>query len=493
MGAEIVTSSLPALVAWLPALAAPVAYGLGRIDEKLRNWVAILACFLSFLLALAMVPPILDGKVLNYVLLSAEVSPLPIEFMADPLGLIVTLGATFAWFLATVYSIQYMKTEHARDRFYFFWLLTAGATFGVFLTRNLFALFLNFEILSLASWVLVIHSETKEAMDAGKKYLFMGIAGGLFLLFGILMTFTQSGSLDLMKTGLLENRGIITQVIFFSYIIGFGVKAGMFPVHVWLPDAHPVAPAPASALLSGVMIKAGAYGIIRTIYNVFGPDLVRELGAHYVLAVLASAGIILGSAVAIPQHNLKRMLAYSSIAMMGYIILGATFMTGRGLQGAVLHLFGHIFMKDTLFLAAGALMFKLEKKKISDYVGIGRKMPITMLCFTFAALSMIGLPPFVGFISKWFLVLGALDIGGLVFIIFVLILLNSSLMNAVYYMPIIISAFFGNHRDEEVEIDEAPLSMLIPMVLLALGVLIFGILPNLPLALIRPAAAALGL
>jgi multicomponent Na+:H+ antiporter subunit D len=267
----------------------------------------------------------------------------------------------------------------------------------------------------------------------------------------------------------------------------------MFPVHVWLPDAHPVAPSPASALLSGVMIKAGAYGIIRTIYNVFGPTLVRELGAHYVIAILASIGILLGSAVAIPQRNLKRMLAYSSIAMMGYIILGATFLTERGLEGSVLHLFAHVFMKNTLFLSAGALLFKLEKKEISDYVGIGRKMPITMLCFTIAALSMIGLPPFVGFISKWFLVLGALDIGGAAFILFVIILLNSSLMNAVYYMPIVIAAFFGESEVESVEIDEAPLTMLAPMVLLALSIIIFGVLPNLPLALIRPAVAMLGL
>jgi multicomponent Na+:H+ antiporter subunit D len=493
MATESVNSVIPVLVPLIPVLAAFPAYLVGLYSDRNRSMIAVLATFLSFVLALSMIPAILKGQILTFTLLSGEISPVALEFMADPLGIIVASVATFAWFLATVYATEYMKTEHAKGRFYFFWLLTAGATFGVFLTKNLFTLFISFEILSIASWVLVIHEENKEAMEAGKKYLFMGIAGGLFLLFGVIMTFVEAGSLDLTAHGLLSNRGIITQVIFYSYVIGFGVKAGMFPVHVWLPDAHPIAPSPASALLSGVMIKAGAYGILRTIYNVFGPTLTRELGAHIVLMVIVSFGIILGSAVAIPQRNLKRMLAYSSIAMMGYILLGAAFLTERGLQGSIMHLFGHMFMKNTLFLAAGALLFKLDKKEIEDYVGIGRKMPITMLAFTVAALSMIGLPPFVGFISKWYLVLGALDVGGPTVIGFVIILLLSSLMNAVYYMPIIIAAFFGESEEEDVEIDEAPLSMLIPMVLLAIGVLIFGILPNLPLALIRPAVTALGL
>ncbi|MFQ5800658.1 MAG: proton-conducting transporter membrane subunit, partial [Candidatus Hydrothermarchaeales archaeon] len=194
---DTVTSVLPVLVPWIPALAALPAYFAGRYSERLRNWIAVFACLLSFLLALAMVPASLNGETLTYVLLSAEISPLPIEFMADPLSVIVAVAATFAWLLATVYSVDYMKPEHAKGRFYFFWLLTAGATFGVFLSKNLFTLFINFEILSLASWVLVIHEETKEAMDAGKKYLFMGIAGGLFLLFGIVMTYIQAGTLDL--------------------------------------------------------------------------------------------------------------------------------------------------------------------------------------------------------------------------------------------------------------------------------------------------------
>jgi len=493
--AQEYVSILPVLPPWIPVLAAPLAYLAGIYSEKLRNYIAIFASFLAFIITLYMIPPVLSGNVLVYTLLSKEVSPIPIEFMADGLGLIVAIAASFAWLLATIYASEYMKHEHARNRFYLFWLITEGAALGVFLTKNLFSLYVNFEVLAFASWVLVIHSETKEAIDAGKKYLFMGIGGGLFLLFAVLMTYIQANTLDLTSTGILQYKGIITQVIFYAYFIGFGTKAGIFPVHIWLPDAHPVAPTPASALLSGVMIKAGAYGILRTIYNVFGMELVRAIGGHVVLGVVASISILLGSAVAINEKNLKRVLAYSSISQIGYIVLGAALMTFRSYQGAVLHLFNHVLMKDALFLSAGSLLYKTGEKNIEKYHGIGRKMPVTMLVFSLAALSMIGIPPLAGFMSKWYLALGALDAGRRIFMGFVLVLLLSSLLNAVYYMPIIINAFFSEKEqpNESIAIDESPLLMLIPMALLVFLIVLFGILPTLPLTLIKISGAGFGL
>lgn len=485
-------SILPVLPPWIPVLAAPLAYIAGIYSEKLRDYIAIFASFLAFLITLTMISPVLNGQVLVYTLLSKQVSPIPIEFMADGLGLTVAIVASFAWLLATIYASEYMKHESSRNRFYLFWLITEGAALGVFLTHNLFSLYINFEVLAFASWVLVIHSETKEAIDAGKKYLFMGIGGGLFLLFAVLMTYIQAGTLDLNSLGILQYKGAITQVIFYAYFIGFGTKAGIFPLHIWLPDAHPVAPSPASALLSGVMIKAGAYGILRTIYNVFGPELVRAMGAHVVLGIVASISIVLGSAVAINEKNLKRVLAYSSISQIGYIVLGAVLLTFRGFQGSVLHLFNHVLMKDALFLSAGSLLYKTGQKNIENYHGIGRKMPITMLVFSLAALSMIGLPPLAGFMSKWYLALGALDAGRRIFFGFVLVLLLSSLLNAVYYMPIIINAFFSGKETSE-SIDESPLRMLIPMALLAFLIVLFGILPSIPLALINVGGAGIGL
>ncbi|MFQ6136351.1 MAG: complex I subunit 5 family protein [Candidatus Hydrothermarchaeales archaeon] len=495
MVGETATSILLVLAVWIPAILSVPIYLAGRYSEDLRNYLAVGSTVASFLLSLAMIPAVLGGTVLEFVLLPSTVSPIPIEYMADPLGLLMAIMSSFAWMLATIYSIAYMEPEHAKDRYYGFLILTFSSMMGVVLAKNLFTLYICFEILAIASWVLVIHEETDEAMEAGKKYLFMGIGGGLFLLFAVVMTFIESNVLDISRVGILQYNGWITQAIFYSYIIGFGTKAGMFPMHVWLPDAHPIAPSPCSALLSGVMIKAGAYGIIRTIYNIFGVPLIFRMNAHIVIAGFAGMAIILGSAVAISQKLLKRMLAYSSISQMGYIILGSMFLTTRGLEGGILHLFNHILMKDALFLVAGALIFKTGKKNIDDFAGIGRKMPLSMLVFTVAALSMIGLPPFAGFISKWYLLLGALDAGTIALTFYVVVLLASSLMNAVYYMPIIIKAYFGVHEGEheEVETDEAPLVMLIPMLILALGVLLFGIFPNIPLALIRPAAKLMGM
>jgi len=491
--AQEYASILPVLAAWIPVLAAPFAYISGIYSEKLRDYIAIFASFLAFLITLAMISPVLKGKILVYTLLSEQVSPIPIEFMADGLGLTVAVVASFAWLLATIYAKDYMKHERSRNRFYLFWLLTEGAALGVFLTRNLFSLYINFEVLAFASWILVIHSETPEAIDAGKKYLFIGIGGGLFLLFAILMTYVQAGTLDLNSMGLLQYKGAITQIIFYAYFIGFGTKAGIFPVHIWLPDAHPVAPSPASALLSGVMIKAGAYGILRTIYNILGIELIKAMGANVVIGVIAAISIVLGSAVAMNEKNLKRVLAYSSISQMGYIVMGAIFLTYRGYQGAVLHLFTHVLMKDALFLSAGSVLYKTGEKNIDNYHGMGRKMPVTMLVFSLAAFSMIGLPPLAGFMSKWHLVLGALDAGKGIFFGFVLVLLLSSLLNAVYYMPIIVNAFFaGEEKEEKTPVEESPMSMLIPMVLLAFLIILFGILPNFPLALIKIGGVGFG-
>jgi len=335
----------------------------------------------------------------------------------------------------------------------------------------------------------VVHEESVEALRAGYKYLIMTIIGGLALFFGIIITFELAGSVSLGGPALITETSSLAFFAFISFLIGFGMKAGMFPLHVWLPDAHPVAPSPASALLSGIMLKTGAYGLLRVIFHVFGLELMQQSGWMVILAVVAIITILLGSAVAITQDDLKRRLAYSSVGQMGYILLGMSIMTERALIGDIFHIFSHALMKSTLFLAAGAIILKTGKRSIRELGGMGRQMPFTMTAFTLAALAMIGIPPFNGFLSKWTLSLGALD-AGLPF--YVLVLLFSSLLSGLYYLPIIIAAFFGSElgpEHEHVKINEAPYKMLIPIAILAVTSLLFGLLPiNLPFDLSRLAA-----
>jgi multicomponent Na+:H+ antiporter subunit D len=283
----------------------------------------------------------------------------------------------------------------------------------------------------------------------------------------------------------------------------------MFPLHVWLPDAHPAAPAPASALLSGIMIKTGAYGLIRVFHNVYSPRFFEEVNWEIAVVVLASVTILLGSALAILQDNLKRRLAYSSIAQIGYILLGISLLSERAMVGAVYHIFTHAMMKGCLFLCAGAIIVQTGKKNISEMGGIGFKMPLTMLCFTIASFSMVGIPPFNGFISKWQLSLAALELNRPEF---VALLIISSLLNAVYYFPIIIAAFFNRrseaesgahnghgghppHEDPAPALSlssEAPWEMLVPTAVLAVGCFIFALTPvNWPLEMIKTVATAL--
>jgi len=340
--------------------------------------------------------------------------------------------------------------------------------------------------MSIIAYILVIHEQTEEALKAGYKYLVMTIIGGLALFFGIIAVFELGGTVSLGAGVIVTEKTTLGLVAFICFLIGFGMKAGMFPLHVWLPDAHPVAPSPASALLSGVMLKTGAYGLMRVLFNVYSVELLIESGWNIILAVLAIITILLGSAVALTQFDIKRRLAYSSISQLGYVLLGLSILNFNSITGATFHIFSHAFMKSALFLAAGSIIWKTGKRNIADMKGIGRLMPLTLGSFSLAALAMIGIPPLNGFLSKWTLALGALDadIPG-----YVLVLLISSLLNALYYLPIIIPAFFenppgyengehGDNHDLIIKVKEAAPLMVAVVVLLALCTLIFGLTPN---------------
>jgi multicomponent Na+:H+ antiporter subunit D len=484
-----IVNALPFVVILIPLF---TAFALTAVSPKQGLKVTAYGNLLSFVVSLLMVPHIWNGHILEFIL-DTGFHNINIAFFADSLSILVGLAANFVWVIASFYSIEYMDHSKKLRRYNVFSMLTLTGMLGVVYTRNLFSLYLFFEMLSVGSYVMVIHEESEEARAAGLKYLFMGIFGGLILFKSIIATYAIAGTADLveisrMGVGLAKHPWM--PYIFFGLIFGFGVKAGMFPVHIWLPDAHPIAPAPASALLSGVMIKAGGYGIIRTIYNIVGVDFIRHEMVLSVLLVFAIVNIFLGSAMAIREQEIKRMLAYSSISQMGYILLGAAILTPLGVAGAALHIFNHAIIKGVLFMAAGAFIHQTGLRQLKDLKGIGLKMPIITICFTMAGISMIGFPPLNGFISKWFIVLGSMQVVKFgsysmsvgVFAVFMLLL--SSFMNLMYYGPIIYGAWFRRKKGEETvavfpNVDPSRW-MWVPLVILGLGTLVFGVLPHFP-------------
>jgi len=523
--ADTLYSWLPAAVALFPMAATGLVYLSSLRSGRLRDLAALSASAGTMLLCAAMYPHIAAGKTL-VTTFGGFLPPLGLSFRVDVLSFFLAMLSSAVWFLATVYSLEYMRDEHGHTRYYSFFILTLSGSVGTFLAGDLFTLFLFFEFMSLPAYVLIVHEETPAAMRAGLKYLFMTIAGSLAFFFGLVATFELGGTVSLDRVGVITQTTPLALFAFIAFVAAFGMKAGMVPLHVWLSDAHPVAPSPASALLSGIMLKTGAYGLLRVIYNIYGTEYFRQTGWASGLLFAAAVTIILGSAVAITQNDIKRRLAYSSIGQMGYILLGMALLTERALIGDIYHIFAHAIMKSCLFMCAGAIIKRTGKRDIREFGGIGQKMPVTMACFTVAALTMIGVPPLNGFISKWELCLGAFDAGKPVYAVLLII---SSLMNAVYYMPIVITAFFRErehapaHEPEPqpgravagapvipaeshepgatsrgplarawARVAEAPPGMLVPIVVLALGCIVFSLSPaNWPLNLSEQAARLL--
>ncbi len=462
-----------------PIMMTAVLMFIGDKSEKLRNALAMATSAATFLLTVSLYPLVIGGNEIQITLF--EILPnLEISIRLDLLSFSLAALASFVWFLCTVYSLDYMAEEHGGSRYYPVLIFTLGSCIGIFLAGDLFTLFVFFELMSLISYILVVHEETEEALKAGYKYLIMTIIGGLALFFGIILVFEIGGTVSFGVGTIIQETSTLALIAFICFLVGFGMKAGMFPLHVWLPDAHPVAPSPASALLSGIMLKTGAYGLFRVIFFVFSIDLIKGSRWDIILGVLAVITILLGSAVALTQDDIKRRLAYSSVGQMGYVLLGLSILNSNAVTGSIFHIFSHAFMKSCLFLAAGAIIWKTGKRKISEMGGIGRQMPFTMACFSIAALAMIGIPPLNGFLSKWTLGLGALD-ANITF--YALVLLISSLLNALYYLPIIVPAFFEvpgvvKHDIPKLQLDDATPRMLAPLFILAACTIIFGLMPG---------------
>ena len=366
---------------------------------------------------------------------------------ADALAMLFVALSAVLWLFTALYAIGYLEGSPHRSRFFGFFSLCVTSTMGIAFAGNLFTFFLFYELLTLSTYPLVVHRGTDKALRAGNIYLGYTLAGGAVLLVGIVWLYSLFGNVEFAHGGVLsgaatEHHGTLI-VIFALLIAGLGVKAALVPLHGWLPVAM-VAPAPVSALLHAVaVVKAGAFGIVRVVYDVYGIEFAQDLGLLVPLAVIASVTIVYGSLRALAQDDLKRRLAFSTISQVSYIALGVGLFGPVGTVGGLAHLVHQGIMKITLFFCAGNLAETLGIHKVSEMRGVGRRMPWTMAAFTVAAFGMIGVPPMAGFISKWYLGLGALE-AQMHWVLGVLVV--SSLLNAAYFLPILYAAWFKPQR-----------------------------------------------
>ncbi len=419
----------------------------------------------------------------EYVFRHTVLPGLDLVLHADALALLfVTLSAVL-WLFTTLYAIGYLEGAPNRSRFFGFFSLCVTATVGVAMAGNLFTFFLFYELLTLATYPLVVHRGTDKALRAGHVYLAYTLAGGALLLIGTVWLYGLAGQVDFVQGGSLSSLPPQTagqlQVIFLILIAGLGVKAALVPLHGWLPMAM-VAPAPVSALLHAVaVVKAGAFGIVRVVYEVYGIEFAQTLALLLPLAIAASITIIWGSLRALFQDDLKRRLAYSTVSQVAYIVLGVALFGPLGTIGGLVHLVHQGIMKITLFFCAGNYAETLGIHKVSEMDGVGRRMPWTTLAFSLGAFGMIGVPPLAGFISKWYLGIGALE-AGMPWVLAVLA--ASSLLNAAYFLPILHRAWFkpasGSWPDEKIpqrgRWETAPL-LLIPPLATAAATLVVGL------------------
>ena len=445
------TSTDTLLIGWILAVPFAGAFLImlaGRVHENLREAVTLVTAVILAALVWSLIPDLLSGARPSLYVFSL-MDGLDIKFQIEPLGMMFATLASSLWIVNSIYSIGYMRgnNEKHQTRFYACFALSIAATMGVAFAGNLLTLFLFYEILTLSTYPLVSHKGDAKTVASARIYLgvLLTTSIGLFLP-AIIWTYHVAGTLDFTAGGILADKieGPAVGLLLGFFVFGIG-KAAVMPMHRWLPAAM-VAPTPVSALLHAVaVVKAGVFSVLKIIIYVFGVDFLFATPESGWLLYAAAFTIIAASLVALRQTNIKRLLAYSTIAQLSYVIMAAAILTPLSEIGAAIHIVAHAFGKITLFFAAGAIYVASKKTELSQLHGIGRRMPWTMTAFTIGALSMIGVPPTAGFVSKWFILGGALEADSYVAIATIIL---STVLNAAYFLPIIFMAWFGKETDE---------------------------------------------
>ena len=464
----------------------PVLAGLAMLDLKIESRKArerYVLTVLAIALALTLVVNFCFGG--SRLTLCTFAGGLKIAFDTDKTAVFFTTVFSTVWLLVGVYSFEYLEHDREQNRFFAYYIASLGALLGVAYADNLVTLYSMFEAMSLLSYVLVIHERKPLSFTAGRKYIYYSLAGaslGLIAIFyfyrtGWDMSFVPGGT---APTGAQATPTLLIMVIL--SVVGFGCKAGMFPLHAWLPTAHPQAPAPASSVLSGLITKAGIIAIIRIVYFTVGADLLRGTFAQYVLLILSLLTIFMGSMLAYKEKIIKKRLAYSTVSNVSYVIFGLMLLNRRGIVGALLQVVFHALAKNVLFLCAGSFIHRTGKTNVADMTGMGYAMPKTMTCFSIAGLSLVGVPMTEGFVAKWYLAQGALtkgsfDTANMLGFVGICVIMVSALLTAGYLVSVTAKAFFANRSETSAERCESGNKMIIPIAVLTAAVLIFGIYP----------------
>ncbi len=466
----------------------PVVAGISLlVGKEIKNRKILLittGTFLAVTSILIMLAVCLSGESI-YTLFSLT-DRLPILFKMDGVSVVFAVMAAIIFSGAGVFSFEYMKHEEKEKRFYGFYLIVFGILIALCFAGNLITFYLFYEMLTLSSFPLVLHNRSREAVMAGLKYLFYSLCGAYMVLFGLYFVERYGNTLTFSAGGVISaqvaaDHGEFLLFAAFFMILGFGVKAGMFPLHAWLVAAHPAAPAPASAVFSAMIVKVGVLGIIRVVYYIFGASFLRGSWVQTVWLTLTLLTVFMGSMLAYREPVLKKRLAYSTISQISYILFGLAVMNGEGVTGSLLHVLCHGFIKAVLFLCVGAVIYQTGKTRADELRGIGKEMPLLMICYTIVSLGLIGIPPMGGFVSKWHLAIGALSSGIPVFDwLGPVILLVSALLTAGYLLPITIQGFFPveDYDYGALQKKEPSPLMTVPVLLLTLLSVLIGLMPE---------------
>ena len=483
---------LPLLAVALPLLGAVLAWPAQRVGRNGRFVFLLALAGLATAIALALVAVVLAGAEPGLAVL--RFTPQATLYLrVDALGALYGVTVSLLFCLALCYSWGYLRNDPHESRYLAFFMAAHGWLLGVAYAGNLLTLLVFYELFSILAYPLVVHEETPAALRAGTKYIVYILLGGTLVLLGVILCFYLAGDRPFAPGGMLapDADPALLQAAFWCLVAGFGVKAAVMPLHGWVPDVHPAAPAPFSALLSGVMVAAGGFAIMRVVFEVFGAGLAATLGVLPWLQGLAAVTALLAAVLAVAEDELKRRLAWSTISQMAYVLLAVALLAPEAVAGAMAHITHHAFLKGGLFFCAGLLATTAGVRRVSELRGMGRRMPLTMAAFTIAALGIVGVPPLSGFIGKWVMGVGLAEAG---YPLYLLVLLGGALLAAMYLLPPVWLAYFSPApATPPPRGREGPPAMLLALMAATVLSILLGLAaawPGMPLSLARQAVAA---